>query len=449
MHKILLVAALASVVSGCGVAYVSTSVQDVAGSDGVQVIDLTPAVVARANSDAFEPSALPAAFSHIAAGSQPRGAARLPDPVFDAETRPAFLELRLPPATQERHYVIGVDDVLVLATPQGGTTVEELAGLVAAQNQRQGYRVQDDGTISIPDVGRVMVRGLTLAQAEDALFQRIVEAGIDPSFTLEVSEFNSQRVSIGGAVSNPGVVPITMSPLNLDELIASAGGLTVADDDYAVIRVYRDGTLYQIPVRDLYSDESLMRVRLIDGDSIFVDTAYDLDLAQAYYEQEISRADYTRQARRDAIAELQAEVSLRRGGLQESRENFRSRLEFGAEQYDYAYVLGEVDEPSRFPLPFENRAVLADALLESGGVSEVTGNPSQIYILRTDPSSPNDLGVLAYRLDARSAANFVLATRMELRPGDVIFVAEQPITRWNRFISQILPSITLTERLTE
>jgi polysaccharide export outer membrane protein len=30
---------------------------------------------------------------------------------------------------------------------------------------------------------------------------------------------------------------------------------------------------------------------------------------------------------------------------------------------------------------------------------------------------------------------------MELRPGDVIFVAEQPVTRWNRVIDQITPSV--------
>ena len=34
-----------------------------------------------------------------------------------------------------------------------------------------------------------------------------------------------------------------------------------------------------------------------------------------------------------------------------------------------------------------------------------------------------------------------MATRFELRPNDVIFVAEQPVTRWNRVIQQITPSI--------
>jgi polysaccharide export outer membrane protein len=42
-------------------------------------------------------------------------------------------------------------------------------------------------------------------------------------------------------------------------------------------------------------------------------------------------------------------------------------------------------------------------------------------------------------LDARNAATITLATRMEMRPNDVIFIEEQPITSWNRATSQFFP----------
>ncbi len=64
--------------------------------------------------------------------------------------------------------------------------------------------------------------------------------------------------------------------------------------------------------------------------------------------------------------------------------------------------------------------------------------PSQIYVLRGTESSAR---VNAFRLDARNAAHFVLATKFELRPNDVIFVAEQPVTRWSRVTQQIIPSL--------
>lgn len=428
--------------AACGSAYISSDVSQFGGEDGVQVVNLSPAVVAHANRSAYQPQALPAAFSRIAGGgSGPRGSARLPDAVFDAQTRPGSLELRVPPAANPGSYRIGVGDVLILATPRGESTVEELAGLVAAQNQRQGYTVQDDGEIAIPDVGRITVGDMTLSEAEDAIFERLIAARIDPSFSLEVAEFNSQRVSVGGAVRSPGVVPVGMTPVYLDEVLASAGGLSVDGDDFAVIRIYRDGALYQIPTSDLYSDQGLQRVRLVNGDSLFVDTAYDFEQAQAYFQEVISRAEYTRSVRADAINELQAEVSIRRAALNESRQNFRDRVEFGAEGDEYVYIAGEVDQPGRFELPFENTAVLADALFDAGGWSESTGNPSQIYLMRAQESSAYLSAVTAYRLDGSNAANLVLATRMELRPGDVIFVAEQPVTRWNRVLDQITPSI--------
>ncbi len=91
-------------------------------------------------------------------------------------------------------------DVVLLATKSGASTVEELSGLLAAQNRRQGYTVQDDGgAIAIPDVGRIMLGGMTLEEAEAELFQALVENQIDPSFSLEIAEFNSQRVAVGGA----------------------------------------------------------------------------------------------------------------------------------------------------------------------------------------------------------------------------------------------------------
>ena len=158
--------------------------------------------------------------------------------------------------------------MVLLATPRAAGSVEQLTGLLAAQNARQGYTVQDDGSINIPDVGRVRIAGLTIEDAEAALFQRLVENQIDPTFSLEISEFNSRRVSIGGAVSQPTVVPVTLTPLYLEEALAAAGGITVEDQDYASIRLYRDGTLYQIPLSQLYSRASLTKTRLLPGLSL-------------------------------------------------------------------------------------------------------------------------------------------------------------------------------------
>lgn len=435
--------ALLAALTACGSAYIPQDVRQSGADSAVRVVPLTNQSVLIANRETpYTPRQLPAAFNQTAGvGAGIVGAGALPESPLQPEQRPTNLPLRVPPPVQQGPYVIGVGDTLVLATRQGGNTVEELSGLLAAQNRRQGYLVQDDGTITIPDVGRISVGGLNLADAEAEVFRRLVENQIDPSFSLEVAEFRSQRVSIGGAVRNPAIVPISLNPLTLNEAITQAGGLTTNDPDYAIIRLFRDGSLYQIPLRDFYGDEDLQRLRLVDGDSVFVDTAYELDRAQAYFEQQIRVMELRQASRSQALNQLESEVALRRAELDERRQNFRDRLELGAVERDYVYLAGEVGEQSRFPLPYGQTASLADALFEGRGLQAITANPAQIYVLRASNDAREFGAVTAWHLDGSNAVNVTLATRMELRPNDIIFVAAQPITRWNRVVQQIVPSL--------
>lgn len=433
--------------SNCGVAYHSSSVSPGISSSGskVRVIPLTAETVLVANRSTYSPKQLPDAF--FASAGAP-GGLRVPnavvEPTYRPEIRPGHVETRVPPTPAKVPYRIGVADTLLLATPSASSSVEQLTGLLAAQNRRQGYSVQDDGTISIPDVGRVLVARKTLEEAESAVFNSLVEAGINPAFSLEISEFNSQRVSVGGAVNNPTVVPLSLSPLRLNQAVNAAGGFSLNDLDYASIRIYRDGTLYQIPVKAYYSKGSLQNTLLVDGDSVFVDTEFDLDKATLYFEQQIKLTEFRQSARSTALSELQFETNLRRTEMEERRSNFQSRIGLDAVERDYAYVLGEVGNQSRFALPFGRKATLADALYsEATGYDNRTGDPRHVYVLRSSNDPAEFSGMTAWNLDARNAANFLLATRLELRPNDVVFVAQQPVTKWNRVLTQLSPSLVV------
>ncbi len=331
--RYLLAAILGLSLASCSTIYRTPKVvEGVTGGTNVRVLDMTAETVVQANMSSYAPQTLPAYFSQTSGtGSGLRGDGTLPTPPLQGETRPNALELRLPPPADPGPYMIGVGDVVLLATPRATTSVEQLSGLLAAQNARQGYTVQDDGSINIPDVGRVRIAGLTIEDAEAALFQKLVENQIDPTFSLEIAEFNSRKVSIGGAVSNPTVVPVTLTPLYLEEVLAAAGGITVDDLDYASIRLYRDGTLYQIPLTQLYSQSSLTKTRLVSGDAIFVDTEYNLARAQDYFAQQITLAQVRQSSRQNALQALQLEVALRRSALQEARDNYKARIELGAD----------------------------------------------------------------------------------------------------------------------
>ncbi|QYX57394.1 polysaccharide biosynthesis/export family protein [Roseovarius sp. SCSIO 43702] len=430
-------AALAFLLSGCGVAYISPDVR--ANDPNVQVIEMDAASVAAANRSSYSPKTVPAAFFRNAGGAGSlRGVGATPDPAVDRQVKPSSLPMRLPPDAPQQPYTIGVGDVILLSTPQTGSTVEELSGLLKAQNSRQGYTVQDDGAIAVPDVGRINLAGLTLEEAEARVFEKLIENQIDPSFSIEIAEFNSKRVTVGGAVGNPAVVPITLTSLTLEEALAAAGGIATDDEDYASIRLYRDGTLYEVPLTEYFKRPQVQKTRLAAGDSIFVDTEFDLDNAQAYFTEQITLAQFRQDARVQALNEMNSAMNLRRAALEEERTNFATRLELDAVDRDYVYLAGEVNKPSRFALPFGQTASLADALFSEGGSSNREANPTQVYVLRGEEGSSR---ITAYNLNYRQAANLILATKFELRPNDVIFIAEQPITRWNRVVQQLVPSL--------
>jgi polysaccharide export outer membrane protein len=426
--------------SSCSITYNSPEVLETDTPYDVSVVSMTPDVVSRANTSAYTPRRLPAVFSQTAgAGGTPRGLGALPvAPEAPVRPAPRTLDLRIPSAIEPSTYNIGVSDVIQVNTRSLSSQALEQAGAIsAAQSQRQGYTVRDDGAIAIPEVGAVSVEGLTIEQAEERVFERLVQNQLDPEFSLEIAEFNSKRVSIGGAVVQSQIVPITLKPLSLDEAITAAGGINLPNQDYASIRIYRDGELYQIPLSTYFKRADLRKISLIDGDSVYVDNAYDLERAQAFYERQIQTLELQRSARTNALSELQSEIGLRRSELAERRENFQAKLDIGAVDQDYVFLAGEVTQQSRIPLPFETRASLADVFYENGGFPTTTGNPAHIYVLRTG----NRDTLTAYHLNAQNIVNMAMATKFEMRPDDIIFVREQPITVWGRALQQAFPTL--------
>lgn len=423
--------------AGCGQIYISADVSDQLTGSDVSIVPLTAHTAAAANKSSYRPRSLPAVFfQNAGVGAGLIGAGAFPDPVSPNPIRPAGIETRLPPPAPQQPYQIGVGDVIVLATPRSATSIEELSGLLASQNQRQGYTVQDDGAITVPDVGRVQLAGLDLEAAESEIFQALVSSQLDPTFNIEIAEFNSKRVSVGGAVALPQALPITLAPLTLKEVIAIAGGTTSLDTQFTAVRLYRDGTLYQVPYEDL---QTIDDITLQASDSIFVDTSYELAQAQNYFAEQITLLQLRQDARSQALAQLQTEVSLRRDSLSEARSSFQTRLEADAVDRDYVYLTGEVTLQGRFPLPFGRQASLADALFAQGGPLPATGNPAEIYLLRGDKHDR----VTAFHLDGRNPINMLNATKIQLRPNDIVFVSEQPVTRWSRVMEQLVPSLII------
>lgn len=436
--------ALAITLASCGTLHVGSKLEP--GTTNVATVtvkDITVFTLSEANSAPFKASTLPAAFKtalpELGEAIDKSPAPQLPAAYTD---QPRRLFLNPPPNATPGPYRLGTGDVVLIATPKVGSTVEQLSGLLAAENARQGYTIQDGGYINVPNVGRVVIGGLTIDEAQEALFTALVDNNLEPAVSLEVSEFNSKRITIGGAVTRPTVVPITLTPLYLDAALSAAGGANVQNLAFASVRLLRDGAMYQIPLVDLYQNDALLKTRLVDGDAIFIDTEYNIAEASRYFEQQI-RLQTTEQAAQEfALRKLELEANFLQTRNKEAREQFAERDRYGAVPRSFAYLTGEVSRQSKFELPFERTASLAETLFsEAGGINLLEGNVAKVYVLRSEITKNAPITFTAWQLDASNAASYAVATKFEMRPDDVVYVATQPVTRWSRVMSQILPGV--------
>ncbi len=123
-------------------------------------------------------------------------------------------------------YLIGPQDVLDISVYQ----VPDLQRTV---------QVADSGTVNLPLVGDVQATGRTAQQLEQDLAKRLGAKYLQsPQVSVNVKEFNSQRVTMDGAVQKPGVYPIRGQSSLLD-MVSTAGGLTEASDETNIV-VFRN-----------------------------------------------------------------------------------------------------------------------------------------------------------------------------------------------------------------
>ena len=114
-------------------------------------------------------------------------------------------------------------------------------------------------------------------------------------------------------------------------------------------------------------------------------------------------------------------------------------LEYVASQ---AVIVGQVGAPKAFPIDRAARSSLSEALFSSGLFTTPGADFTHIYLLRQRDGAAYD----AYHFDLSEVLNLGLTDRMELRPGDVIFVRTNPIVKFSTFIDLL---IGIDNRLTD
>jgi polysaccharide export outer membrane protein len=166
-------------------------------------------------------------------------------------------------ATSEA-YVLGRDDVLEV-------------NLLGRSDFSGRSRVQADGTIQLPLIGKVVAADKTTAELGQAIRGALQAGGFfaDPIVNIEVVSYASRYITVLGNVVTPGLVPINR-PYRLSEIMARVGGLRENAADYIVVRP-RDGPEKRYVVADIATGDSKQDPYVTPGDKIYspqADTFY-------------------------------------------------------------------------------------------------------------------------------------------------------------------------------
>ena len=137
-------------------------------------------------------------------------------------------------------------------------------------------RVGNNGSVTFPLIGSVRAHGMTPAQLERQIEQRLGKDFMNnPQVTVVVKESTQNRVTVEGAVRQPGVFPVTGN-MTVLQAIALAGGLEAKADTRRAILLRRNarGQISQQPIDIAAIRQGRMQdLMLLQDDRIVVQQA--------------------------------------------------------------------------------------------------------------------------------------------------------------------------------
>lgn len=190
---------------------------------------------------------------------------------FDnAAAPPMFSVEALPPATMPAGpYRVAEGDLLELQMPQVLRALFADAPSVFDIKPLR-CRVSDKGTISLPSVGEISVRGLTLYQVESsvtkAYFPKFLRER--PTIVAQVAEYRTAKVTLIGGVTNPGVYELRSDEMSLAAALMKSGG--IVKDGSNLIRIVPAGQkeiLMPVAAMNIPS----LNMELLGGETITVE----------------------------------------------------------------------------------------------------------------------------------------------------------------------------------
>lgn len=236
-----------------------------------------------------------------------------------------------------------------------------------------GLEVDAQGSVFLPYVNKVGIRGLTPSGARSKIQQRLEP--IVPSAQVQVSleQGRDHAVDVVGGVGKPGAYPMPSRNYKILNVLADAGGVS-ADLRNPRIRLIRGAETYEISKEELFANGD-RNALLLPRDTVVV-------------EQDSS--------------------------------SFTALGASGTESLIY------------FP---KDRLSAMEAMSLMGGINDFRGDPEGVLILREydarqlrpDGSGP-ELQQVVFTFDLTSADGLFAARKFHLHPGDTVYATESPVT---------------------
>ena len=233
------------------------------------------------------------------------------------------------------------------------------------------------GNILLGNVGSISAVNRTLNDIYEEISSILIGKGIKPNFQLELTKFASKKAYLIQKNVGNIIVPLTSSAITLRELILENKSSKPSSLGLSIISLKRNGQVYRM-TEDQILDPKTEDIWIIDEDQIEIET-----------------------------------LSYKPGQV------------FALSGAGSAHVVSI--DPSK-------RETLADILFAKNGVlNNLMAKRSEVYLLRGKNPS------VAYHLDAQNVSRILVAAKTELRPNDIVYVADRPIVSFTRTLSEILP----------
>ena len=233
-----------------------------------------------------------------------------------------------------------------------------------------------DGIITLPYAGQIMVRDLTPIEVEERIVAALTGKAIEPQAVVTVTLDATNAVTVTGDVAQPARVPLSLRGERLSHALVAAGGSRFPAHETR-ITLTRDGRS---------SSASLQRV----------------------------------------LSDPTQDVALRSGDL----------ITVLRKPASYT-IMGSVNRPSDMPFS-EANVTLMQAIGQSSGLLDARADPAGVFLFRREsaaslrakgiPDKPwwssEAHGIpTVYQLDLNQPQALFLAQSVQLRDGDMIYVA--------------------------